>query len=82
MSLPYVGYSNDTLDRQPPAKPGALIRCARCKRRHRIRAADDGSEVLMFYQCGRITYLAAVAGRLITGAEPDVKGRVPVEDVV
>lgn len=77
MSLPYIGYSNETLAQQPAAKPGMLIHCDKCRRRHRLRAADDGSEVLLFYHCCGATYLASVAGRLVTGIKPDVTGSVP-----
>ncbi len=77
MSLPYIGYANATLAQQPAAKPGMLIRCDKCRRRHRLRAADDGSELLLFYHCHGAAYLASVAGRLVTGIEPDVTGSIP-----
>lgn len=77
MSLPYIGYANSTLEQQPAAKPGMLIHCDKCRRRHRLRAADDGSTLLLWYSCGEGSYLAAVAGRLVMDIRPDVTGSVP-----
>lgn len=80
MSLPYIGFSNATLAQQPEARPGDLIRCGRCARRHRLRAADDGSTTLLWYRCGGDVYLGALAGRLIVGVRADVRGSIPDEE--
>ena len=77
MSLPYIGYANATLAQQPASRAGECITCPRCSAKHALKPADDGSELLLFYHCHGAAYLASVAGRLVTGIEPDVTGSVP-----
>ena len=77
MSLPYIGYANDTLAQQPEARAGQRITCPQCAAKHALEPADDGSELLLWYSCGDGSYLAAVAGRLVMDIRPDVTGIVP-----
>ena len=70
---PYIGFSNETLAKLLPAKAGDEIYC-KCGSRHRLVAADDGSELLLFYRCGDQSFLGAVAGKLVVGTPSDVHG--------
>ena len=78
MTTPYIGFGNDTLSRQPAAKENDMIRCPRCLKRHKLSGAKDAegnpTAVLLFYKCGKHSYLAAVAGRSVIGVKADVKG--------
>ena len=77
---PFVGFSNDTLDRQPKVHKGDVLECIHCGGEHIAQAAknEDGSEseLILFYNCGGNAYLAAVAGRLIIGTPADMSGRL------
>ena len=74
MSIPYIGFGNDTLSKLPVVKKGDEIHCPRCNERHLLWGADDGSELIMFYDCGGKTYLGAVNGRLVVHQKPDASG--------
>ncbi len=76
MPTPYIGFGNDTLARLPRVKAGDSIACPNCGARHVLEAADDGSELMLFYRCGTSSYLGAVQGRLVIGVRPDVSGRL------
>ena len=74
---PYVGFSNETLGKQPPLKAGDEIGCPTCGEAHEAFApkADDGSTPLLFYRCGEETFLAGVGGKNVAGVKPDVSGK-------
>lgn len=74
--IPFVGYGNDSLEKLPPAKAGNKILCPKCKQEHVLEAADDGSELLLFYKCKGKVYLGAVGGRCVVLAKPDASGSV------
>lgn len=74
--VPYVGFSGDTLARQPRVHKGDIVECPRCGGEHILYACDDGSETLLFYNCGDNTYLGAVAGRLVIGIPADISGHL------
>lgn len=73
---PFVGFSNETLDRQPKVCKGDVVECPHCGGEHALSACDSGSEILLFYKCGDRSYLAAVGGRLIIGTPADMSGRL------
>lgn len=81
VSTPYIGFGNDTLERQPEVRIGSRIRCPKCKRFHKLmpfHKSWNGVEPapLAFYLCKKQPYLGAVNGRLIAGLKPDVSGEV------
>lgn len=75
MSVPYVGFGNETLARQPTAEVGQVVDCPRCGGEHAL----TGSTTLMFIKCGAASYLAGVSGRLVLGLKSDVAGTVDLE---
>lgn len=77
MSIPYVGFSNETLNSCPRVKEGDLIKCPQCGDQHAIEFGTSNgkkSDAIGFYRCGDSTYLGAVAGRLVIGKSSDVSG--------
>lgn len=78
--IPFIGFDNDTLNRQPRICKGDVVECPHCGGEHIAKAAtkEDGSEskMLLFYTCGDNAYLAAVAGRLVIGTPADMSGRL------
>lgn len=72
--VPYIGYSNDTLEKCPPVKEGDSLQCRRCGLRHELKAAPGGPPVMLFYSCGGQAYLGGVGGKLVAFVEPDVSG--------
>lgn len=73
---PYIGYSNLTLGRLPAVQEKDKIECVHCGSDHVLRAADDGSTLLLFYHCGEKTYLGAIDGRQIINVKADVSGKI------
>lgn len=68
MSTPFIAIGNDELGK--PLKKGELIKCSKCKRHHAIECGIDKetkreTEALLFYQCGKTSYLAGIDGRAI-----------------
>jgi hypothetical protein len=77
MSIPYIGFGNDTLADCPPVKEGDEIHCPRCNGRHWLECAlqnGQKTDLLMFYHCGEGLYLGAVGGRLVVHAKADCGG--------
>jgi hypothetical protein len=73
MSIPYTGFSNTALGTYPEVKAGDLIDCPHCGEKHLLK--DSEPPLLLFYSCGKYTYLAGVAGRSILGMKPNVPGK-------
>jgi hypothetical protein len=77
MKTPYVGFSNDTLDQQPILRDGNQIKCPHCNNHHEVECGTvDGkkSDLLMFFKCGDLVYLAGVDGRSVLGQKSDCSG--------
>jgi hypothetical protein len=73
-NIPFIAFGGEQLARQPRIHKGDLVTCPNCCQRHPAECAlSDGeeTEVLMFVRCGSVSYLCAVAGRLITGIKHD-----------
>lgn len=77
MGTPYIGFSNETLAKQPALKTGDTVTCPRCGSAH-VVAGSDGSKLppLLFYACEGKQYLAGVNGRSVMGVPSDVSGTV------
>jgi len=73
---PFIGFSNETLRKQPKVRAGDIVECPQCGGEHALRACDDGNEILLFYECGENLYLGAIAGRLTIGTPADMSGRL------
>ncbi len=63
-----VTFGNCELATCPRVKAGDLIDCPTCGKRHRLKGGEyEGSNIgagpLLFYDCGKESYLAAVDGR-------------------
>lgn len=76
MAVPYIGFSNDTLSKQPRVQPGDLISCPQCKGQHPLESGDKGETIMLLYRCGGKTYLGAIDGRLTIGVKADCSGEV------
>jgi hypothetical protein len=68
--VPYIGFSNETLDAQPACKAGDEIDCPHCGGKHVLE--DSTPPMLLSYRCGDASYLAGVRGRSIMGVASDV----------
>ena len=73
---PFVGFSNDTLNRQPKVHKGDIVECPLCGGEHPLYPCDDGNEILLFFKCGDSHYLGAIGGRLVIGTPADMSGRL------
>lgn len=77
--IPYIGFSNDTLESLPKAKEGDLINCPNCKGKHLLECGtseDKKSNLILFYNCEDTHFLGAIAGNLVIGVKSDVKGSI------
>ncbi len=67
--IPFVAYGNNELENNPSAAKGDLIVCPGCKGNHEISYGKDEngieSDLIMFYKCGKKSFLAGVNGNLI-----------------
>lgn len=77
MTIPCVVFGNDELALKPDA--GTHIECRKCGKKHKIKYGKSQtydhvtkkcgpwvkSKTLGFYTCGKSTYLASVAGKLV-----------------
>jgi predicted RNA-binding Zn-ribbon protein involved in translation (DUF1610 family) len=68
--LPYFAVGNDELIGAEVLHKGDKIRCPTCGRRHILRCAKyaktgEETELLLFYNCGKSSYLAAVDNKSI-----------------
>lgn len=72
--IPYIGFSGDTLSKQPEAKPGDRIPCPNCGGTHPLEPADDGSTTVLFYRCADKLYLGALGGRVVVNVKADFSG--------
>lgn len=78
---PFIWFGNNTLLSLPTVHKGDFIVCPTCQQKHELYCGKDAdtneeSDLLMFYKCGSQSYLGALAGKLITGVEADVSGRL------
>lgn len=71
MSTPYIGFSNETLERLPRVSAGDVVRMP-CGHDHEL----TGGEPALFYRCGDKSFLGAVGGRLTAGTRADVSGTI------
>lgn len=79
MSTPFVGFSNDTLNKQAKVKQGHMIDCDKCHGKHLLLGGmshGEPNDTVLFYNCGGSSYLGAVAGRLVVGLKADCNGDV------
>lgn len=80
--IPYIGFGNETLEKQAPMKKGDMIDCPRCGGKHPVKCGtnDEGEEsnILMFYSCGGKIYLAGVEGKRIIGIKSDCAGDIGI----
>lgn len=70
--IPFLAIGNDELANCSPASKGDKVRCRvkGCRKKHVLKCGIESktreeSNMLLFYKCGRHSYLAAVAGKLI-----------------
>ena len=76
MSIPYIGFSDDSLSQMPKVKKGNKIICMKCNNIHTLEGGADGSELLLFYKCDNNLFLGAIVGKLVDGIKPDVSGKI------
>ena len=64
--IPFVAFGNAELDASPKLKLKKVVMCA-CGHRHRIHGGLNSfgqeSNLLMFYRCGKKSFLAGVSGK-------------------
>lgn len=69
MDVPFVAFSNEELEKKPAIKKGDKILCSVCHRKHLVSAGTDAdgkeSDIMLFYRCGKNTYLAGIAGKRV-----------------
>jgi hypothetical protein len=80
MSTPYIGFSNETLAKCPPAKAGDKIDCPHCGDKHIL--ADSDPPMMLSFTCGEKVYIAGLKGRLTMGVKADVSGKIADEEEV
>jgi len=85
VSVPYIGFGNDQLRDQTECREGDMIECPHCHHQHPVDFGEDidtgeKSNLLGFYNCGDKMYLAAVAGRFVTGIKPCCSGTIDTEE--
>ena len=73
--IPFVGFSNETLNRQPKVRKGDVVECPHCGGEH-VLYGCTGSLTLLFYDCAGNAYLAAINGRLTIGTPADMSGHL------
>jgi|TARA_Y100000310_G_scaffold344647_1_gene458526 hypothetical protein len=66
---PYIGFSNETLDKLPSVKAGDRIECTQCGQEHALIPPDDWEKgdkesIILFYCCNGNSFLGAVNGKL------------------
>ena len=74
--IPYIGFANDTLKKQPKVSVGDLIVCPNCEGEHPLEPPDSGGDILYFYRCGDSLFVGAVQGRATVNLKPDVSGSI------
>ena len=83
MGTPYIGFSNDTLDKQPEANRGDELLCWKCGERHHLEVGTDengeSNNMLLFFRCQEKIYLGAVGGKWVVNVKPDVSGKLEIE---
>jgi len=69
MNTPYIGFTNEQLEKAPPLTDGAEILCPHCLGTHRVTSifSENGKTNLQIYHCGDETYLAGMDGKLLMG---------------
>ena len=76
MTIPYIGFDNQTLAKQDKVYIGEYILCPQCKGAHILEGDDNGGDFLLFYKCDEVIYLGAVSNSLITGIKADISGEL------
>ena len=80
MSIPYIGFGNDQLEKMPIAEEGMLIECKKCGKDHPLKCGKDEkgdkSNLLMFYNCMDKIYLGALAGKFVFDVKPACSGGI------
>jgi hypothetical protein len=71
-ATPYVGFSNETLAKQPLLKAGDTVTCPQCGEEHEL--FDSNPPMLLSYRCGDRSYLAGIKGQSIMGVLADTSG--------
>ena len=74
MTIPYIGFGNETLDKCSEIARGDQIECPHCGELHTITGEE--SNMMLFYKCGEKLYLAGIAGKLTAFKKADVSGEV------
>lgn len=74
--VPYIGFGNDTLARQPDLKAGDLVDCPICKGKHEV--FDSKPPMMLFFRCGDTSYLAGMKGKSTMHVPSDCSGKVDV----
>lgn len=74
MSIPYIGFGNDTLAGLPDLKAGDTITCPRCNEKHVVEGSKP--PMLLFVRCGEDSFMVGLNGKNTTGIPADVKGKI------
>jgi len=76
---PYIGFSNDALDRLPTIKEGDFINCPHCNNQHIVLCGTtkgQKTDLLMYYKCGDDAYACGVTGKNIMNQKSDLSGNL------
>lgn len=68
--MSFFAVGNDELENAEPVRLGDKIICPHCQSEHALEGGVDSktgevSDLLMFYKCGKSSYLAGVSGKLV-----------------
>lgn len=72
MRTPYIGFGNNTMNKQPMLGPTS--QCPKCGKECEVKDSDPPT--LQFINCCGTSYLAGIKGRDISGVPSDVSGDV------
>jgi len=76
MSTPYIGFTNETLDKLPKLGPTAA--CPNCGKECEIK--ESKPPMLQFISCCGKNYLVGIRGTDISVKKPDVSGEVTLDE--
>ena len=71
MATPYIGFGNETINKQPML--GLTAQCPKCGKDCEIK--DSEPPMLQFIDCCGTSYMVGIKGRDISGIPSDVSGK-------
>lgn len=83
MAIPYIGFANNELEKQPRIRIGDGIICPHCEEVHYVHGGinvetKEETDSLLFYRCKKTgkSHLAGISGKLIVGLKTFCSGEI------